>query len=97
MLYGVRMSGAVVRVCDDMLMCVIVLLDERINYDDYSSQNHYAKTDKICPKRFFIKNNERQQCTYKRCYRIVRACFRGSDNALRLDIEEYAQTVCNEA
>ena len=44
---------------NDMFMCVVMLLGERVNYDNYSSQNHYSESNKRCPKWFFLKNNKR--------------------------------------
>jgi hypothetical protein len=74
-----------------------VLFCQGINYNDKSSQYHYSKTEEIRPRRLFPENYERQESADKGGYRIVCACFGCSDNSLRPDIKEYAESVCNES
>lgn len=83
--------------CHGVLMGVRVLFCQGVSDHYNRSQDHYSKTEEIRPRRLFLENYERQESADKGGYRVVCACFGCSDNSLRPDIKEYAESVCNEA
>ena len=59
MLNCMRVGYAIMRVRNGMRVSMMMLLCQRIDHNDHRSNNHYSKTDKIGPKRFFFKDKKR--------------------------------------